>query len=1359
MPGNPFKSLLNLYQKPELIPAEVTQVKHLSPEDKQLIHRIGLTTSQVRRDLLKDIQIQWDRMQIYHQVERCLRGDTKIWLLDGTTPTIQEMAENPEKYVGKYTLSIDPVTLKLEPDEIVAVQKTRLNAELVRVHLDNGKYVDCTCDHPFMLRSGAFKEAQNLQPNDSLMPLYLKYPNVVRVEQLQEREDTYDITTKKNHNFPVAAGVFLHNSLEHPIVGAAAELYGNYCCLTGDTRIPLLDGRTLTIQEIFEEYRINENLWVYSCDYKGKPQPAKILHAIKQDHKPNVFRIWLDNEKYVDTSDNHRFIKRDGSLCRADELKVGDSLMPFHGEVGPKDYERVEIVKIEVIGNLEVYDLTVDGSHLFGLDAGIYVHNTVLSPLHNSTCWVTSDSPTYQRELTKLLDRIGVEESIFDWAYSTGTYGDLFIKINGIPGKGIISVDDNEHPLMTSRVDHEGSLIGYYKAPLGQIADAQKLIPPWDYVHFRLLGGKKKRPRFCLRGNTQIRLLNGTSPTIQEMAENPDKYAGECIFSINPSTLKLEVDKIVAVQKTRLNAKLVKVRFNCFGIKKCVECTPDHKFLLGDNSYREAKDLQPGDNLRAFLIDYSKCLEMEKSKREVGKCLASYSVVNVEEKEEREDTYDITTEKNHNFLLDVGIFVHNSDPMYTEFRTMHLLTGMDIKQVTTKYGTSLLMNALPCYRRLRLAEDSLLLARLSRGLIRYVWKLRVSHCLRGNTKISLMDGTTPTIQEMAENPIKYIGKSVNVVNKTTLTSGKIRGVKKTRLNAELVRVYLDNDKYVDCTPDHKFLLWFGDYIEARKLSLGTVLYSTPGAKPHLVQESPPVFIPWVEVVKVEKLSEREDTYDIEINDQTPNFPLEAGVFVHNSSMEAVGELVDQYSTVLREARALNTRPDDPGFEEKENPMSCLRGNTQIMLCNGQDISIQEMAENQDKFIGQYVWTMNPVTWCVDHKRILAAMKTRQNATLLRVCIGNGTFVDCTQDHKFMLRDGSYKEAQHLQIGEILMRIPIVDNEVTKIEWLPEKEDVYDITVEDYHNFVLSNGIFVHNCIEDIFLPVWDNVGDLTYDKIGGEADIRWIKDVEDLRQQLAAALRCPLPLLGAYLKEASGPLGSEIIEKVDINFARIARKLQRTVRNGIKRICQIHLAWMNMDPDPNLFDIQMPEMSTAEEESLKDSLNSGTDVIAKFMSMMDDIEGEGGKKIDRVEVFNYLNEKILKLEDFDLTEFMTSIEAIPECKRRSERKAKEEKARGILEKAREVNSKNGGIERKGPQFDTDLFSYVPTTIYDGNGKLYENRIKKFRGWLGKERCMHVWESKFSQVKVIPEGANMDVKQGQKLLPFTENVEK
>lgn len=37
-----------------------------------------------------------------------------------------------------------------------------------------------------------------------------------------------------------------------------------------------------------------------------------------------------------------------------------------------------------------------------------------------------------------------------------------------------------------------------------------------------------------------------------------------------------------------------------------------------------------------------------------------------------------------------------------------------------------------------------------------------------------------------------------------------------------------------------------------------------------------------------------------------------------------------------------------------------------------------------------------------------------------------------------------------------------NHRVVKIEWLTEKEDVYDITVDEVHNFALGNGVIVHN---------------------------------------------------------------------------------------------------------------------------------------------------------------------------------------------------------------------------------------------------------------------------------------------------------
>jgi len=63
----------------------------------------------------------------------------------------------------------------VEPDKILNVRKTLTNTHVLRVHLDNEQYVDCTPDHRFMLRDGSYKEAKDLIQGESLMPLYNKY--------------------------------------------------------------------------------------------------------------------------------------------------------------------------------------------------------------------------------------------------------------------------------------------------------------------------------------------------------------------------------------------------------------------------------------------------------------------------------------------------------------------------------------------------------------------------------------------------------------------------------------------------------------------------------------------------------------------------------------------------------------------------------------------------------------------------------------------------------------------------------------------------------------------------------------------------------------------------------------------------------------------------------------------------------------------------------------------------------------------------------------------------------------------------------------------------------------------------------
>ena len=171
-------------------------------------------------------------------------------------------------------------------------------------------------------------------------------------------------------------------------------------------------------------------------------------------------------------------------------------------------------------------------------------------------------------------------------------------------------------------------------------------------------------------------------------------------------------------------------------------------------------------------------------------------------------------------------------------------------------------------------------------------------------------------------------------------------------------------------------------------------------------------------------------------------------------------------------------------------------------------------------------------------------------------------------------------------------------------------------------------------LEDIIVPVWGSTDNFNIEKIGGEVDIRWIADVEELRNQLATALKVPLGLLSGYSKEGNpGGLGQNSLERMDIRFARQARRVQRALLNGMTRLAQIHLAYQGLNPDLSLFEIHMSETSTAEEEELKDALDKGVDVADK---LMDFYAKALGPDFNPRACADYINKKFLKLNDADL---------------------------------------------------------------------------------------------------------------------------
>ena len=122
---------------------------------------------------------------------RCFTGDTRIALVDGTSPTFLEAIERVKKGEKLFGYSVDDDGC-IAVAELVEPRKIGTE-EVLTVVLDNGDEIECTPDHAFMQSNGKYIEAQDMVPGTSVMPLYRSYNR--GYEAVFQPRDTYITST------------------------------------------------------------------------------------------------------------------------------------------------------------------------------------------------------------------------------------------------------------------------------------------------------------------------------------------------------------------------------------------------------------------------------------------------------------------------------------------------------------------------------------------------------------------------------------------------------------------------------------------------------------------------------------------------------------------------------------------------------------------------------------------------------------------------------------------------------------------------------------------------------------------------------------------------------------------------------------------------------------------------------------------------------------------------------------------------------------------------------------------------------------------------------------------------------------
>jgi dCTP deaminase len=353
---------------------------------------------------------------------RCFCADTRVALVDGSSPTLEDMARRAEEGELFWGYSTGEngrlmVTLLDAPRYIG-------RDNLLEITLDNNKKIRCTPDHSFMLRDGRWLAAAELRAEMSLMPLYRQwqrgyemvyqplnghlYPTHRLADEWNLRFGVYaDTANTHRHHLDINR----QNNNPWNITRINASEHKQRQNPSAQTRQAHREAMLRRYQNAAERLRhANAMSNVANLSSERRTQQAEMTRHIN-------LRADIDAET-VKTA-----LHRTGSIRgAARHLNCDRSVFQRFPEIismfrGQASNHKVVAVK-SLAGEHDVYCLTVPEAGNFALESGVFVHNCgiIVNVTPLEPCWqghVTLEFSNTTPLPAKIYANEGVAQLIF----------------------------------------------------------------------------------------------------------------------------------------------------------------------------------------------------------------------------------------------------------------------------------------------------------------------------------------------------------------------------------------------------------------------------------------------------------------------------------------------------------------------------------------------------------------------------------------------------------------------------------------------------------------------------------------------------------------------------------------------------------------------------------------------------------------------------------------------------------------------------------------------------------------------------------------------------------------------------------